>query len=144
MLASSTRSGRDGRSVADSPASRFPLLTATLAGGFLVAFGVWAMFAPVSFFDQVATFEPYNRHLIQDIGAFQIGLGAVLLLAVVLADSMATALVGVGIGFIAHFGSHLAGLDLGGRPELDLPAFGGIGLLLLLAGGIRLRSRRPV
>jgi hypothetical protein len=128
--------------LAESPTSRFPPLTATLAGGFLVAFGVWAMFAPVSFFDQVATFEPYNRHLIQDIGAFQIGLGAVLLLAVALADSMATALIGVGIGSLSHLGSHLLGLDLGGRPEVDLPAFGGLGLLLLLAGWVRLRSQR--
>jgi hypothetical protein len=128
--------------LAPSPTSRFPLLTATLAGGFLVAFGVWAMLAPVSFFDQVATFEPYNRHLIQDIGAFQIGLGAVLLLAVALADSMATALIGVGIGSLAHLGSHLLGLGLGGRPEVDLPAFGGLGLLLLLAGWVRLRSER--
>ena len=128
--------------MAPSPTSRFPLLTATLAGGFLVAFGVWAMFAPVSFFDQVATFEPYNRHLIQDIGAFQIGLGLVLLLGAMLADSMATALIGVGIGSLAHTGSHLLGLDLGGRPELDIPAFGGLGLLLLVAGWVRFRSSR--
>ena len=128
--------------MAESPTSRFPLLTATLAGGFLVAFGVWAMFAPVSFFDQVATFEPYNRHLIQDIGAFQIGLGLVLLLGAMLADSMATALIGVGIGSLAHTGSHLLGLDLGGRPELDIPAFGGLGLLLLVAGWVRFRSSR--
>jgi hypothetical protein len=117
-------------------------LTATLAGGFLVAFGVWAMFAPVSFFDQVATFEPYNRHLIQDIGAFQIGLGLVLLLAAMLADSMATGLIGVGLASLAHTASHLLGLDLGGRPELDIPAFAGLGLVLLGAGWIRLRSQR--
>lgn len=128
--------------MAASPTSRFPLLTATLAGGFLVAFGVWAMFAPVSFFEQVANFEPFNRHLIQDIGAFQIGLGAVLLLGVVLADSTATALIGVGIGSLAHMGSHLLGLDLGGRPAVDVPAFAGLGLLLLLAGWVRLRSQR--
>ncbi len=128
--------------MAPSPTSRFPLLTATLAGGFLVAFGVWAMLAPVSFFDQVATFEPYNRHLIQDIGAFQIGLGLVLLLGAVLTDSMATGLIGVGLASLAHTGSHLLGLGLGGRPEVDLPAFGGLGLLLLVAGWVRLRSQR--
>jgi hypothetical protein len=47
---------------------------------FLV-FGAWAFADPESFFDEVATFEPYNQHLIQDVGAFQIGLGAVLLIA---------------------------------------------------------------
>jgi hypothetical protein len=39
------------------------------------------MVDPRSFFTALAAFEPYNQHFIQDIGAFQIGLGAVLLLA---------------------------------------------------------------
>jgi hypothetical protein len=106
-----------------------------------VAFGVWAMADPRSFFDRVATFEPYNQHLLQDIGAFQIGLGAVLLLAVLVSDSIAAALFGVGVGSLAHLGSHLVGMDLGGRPEVDIPSFGLLGVLLLAAGAIRLRAR---
>jgi hypothetical protein len=43
--------------------------------------GVWAMVDPRSFFDKLATFQPYNQHLLQDLGAFQVGLGVVLLLA---------------------------------------------------------------
>lgn len=39
---------------------------------------------PNPFFEQLAWFEPYNQHFIQDIGAFQIGLGVVLLIAAVL------------------------------------------------------------
>lgn len=42
---------------------------------------MWALVAPRSFFTSLATFEPYNPHLLHDIGAFQIGIGAVLLLA---------------------------------------------------------------
>jgi hypothetical protein len=36
--------------------------------------GVGVVF-PHSFYDNVATFEPYNRHFLHDIGAFTIGLG---------------------------------------------------------------------
>ena len=90
-----------------------------------MGFGVWAMAVPQSFFERLATFEPYNQHLIQDIGAFQIGLGSVLLLAVLSrgAGELAVALVGSGIGAAAHVVSHVVGRDLGGRPEVDIPVF---------------------
>ena len=96
------------------------------------------MAGPESFFDAVARFEPYNQHLIQDIGAFQIGLGAVLLLAVLpgRVDGLALALLGVGIGATCHFISHLVGRDLGGTPETDIPFFGAVALLLLAAGAL--------
>ena len=55
---------------------KFARYVAVAAGLFLVVFGAWAFFGPKSFFDQIATFQPYNEHLIHDIGAFQIGLGA--------------------------------------------------------------------
>ena len=105
------------------------------AGSF-VGFGVWGMAAPRSFFDRLATFEPYNQHLIQDIGAFQIGLGSVLLLAVLFpgAGPLAVALVGTGIGAGAHVVSHVVGRDLDGRPEVDIPAFAVLGSLLVAAG----------
>jgi hypothetical protein len=48
--------------------------------------GAWAFVFPRSFYDHVATFEPYNRDFLHDIGAFTIGLGAVMLLALVLED----------------------------------------------------------
>ena len=67
----------------DARLARFPRWIGLVGGVSLVAFGVWAMVGPRSFFDTLATFDPYNQHLIQDIGAFQIGLGAVLLLAAV-------------------------------------------------------------
>jgi hypothetical protein len=40
------------------------------------------MVDPRSFFDTLTAFQPYNQHLLQDLGAFQVGLGVVLLLAV--------------------------------------------------------------
>lgn len=111
-----------------------------LIGVLLAGVGVWALVAPLSFFDTVATYEPYNRHLIQDIGAFQIGLGVVLLLAAWGgAGVVATAAIGVGFGSIAHLASHLVGIDDGGRPGFDIPSIGLLGVLLLWIGVRRMR-----
>lgn len=57
-----------------------PRGVALVVGVGFVALGLWAMVGPRSFFDAVAHFEPYNQHLLQDVGAFQVGLGVVLLL----------------------------------------------------------------
>ncbi len=117
-------------------------IVAWLAGLFLVAVGLWAMAGPRSFFDALAAFEPYNRHLIQDIGAFQIGLGAVLLIAVspLGEDALTVALIGVGVGLTAHTVSHLLGTDLGGNPVVDIPFFAIAAALLLVTGYRRYRS----
>jgi len=92
--------------------------------GFIVP-GVWAMVDPHSFFTALAAFEPYNQHFLQDIGAFQIGLGVVLLLAGmrVRADGLSVALVGVGVGAAFHAVSHIIGRGLGGTPQTDIPLF---------------------
>lgn len=99
------------------------------------------MAAPESFFQSVARFEPYNQHFLQDIGAFQIGLGAVLLLACRRSptDGLAVALIGVGTGSAAHTVSHLIGTDLGGNPPVDIPFFLALTGLLLWAGWSRWR-----
>lgn len=99
------------------------------------------MVAPQSFFARVALFEPYNQHFLQDLGALQVGLGAVLLLAGMIPtlDALTVALVGVGIGGALHAVSHVIGIDLGGRPVYDIPVFGGLALVLLVAGAMRWR-----
>lgn len=121
---------------------RFPIVAAAIGSiAFLLA-GVWAMAAPESFFEQLARFEPYNQHFIQDIGAFQIGLGIVLLIAAIRprTDGLTVALLGAGSGAAAHAVSHLIGRDLGGKPATDIPFFIAIALLLLVAGVLRGRS----
>lgn len=113
---------------------------AVLVGGLIFAlFGLWAMAAPRAFFDSIAVFEPYNQHFVQDIGAFQIGLGAVLILAWFSggADAIAVASLGAGIGSLAHAVSHIVGADLGGTPGVDIPTFLVLGLLLFVAGAMR-------
>jgi hypothetical protein len=106
--------------------------------------GLWAMAAPRSFFDHLATFEPYNQHLIQDIGAFQIGIGAVLALAVLrpTMGALAVALLGSGLGGAFHALSHVIGRDLGGRPASDIPIFSVTAAVLLSAGVIVARHDR--
>lgn len=114
-----------------------------VGGVVFLAFGLWAMIAPASFFDSVAAFEPYNEHFIRDIGAFQIGLGATLLLAaLVTTDALTAALVGVGLGAAAHLVSHLIDLNAGGNPIVDIPSWVLFGLVLLIGGGLRWRRTR--
>lgn len=107
----------------------------------MAVFGLWAMVGPRSFFEQVARFEPYNQHFLQDVGAFQLGLGAVLLLALRYSDSLASGLLGVGIGSSAHVVSHAVGTDLGGSPAIDIPALAILSGLLLVGGIMRVRHR---
>ncbi len=124
----------------------FPRAIALLGGAGFVALGLWALVAPRAFFGAVARFEPYNQHFLQDIGAFQVGLGAVLLLAAAVArtDALAVALLGVGVGAALHTLSHLIGRDLGGNPQTDIPTVAFMTLLLLAAGVVRWRdARRP-
>lgn len=121
-----------------------PRAVAIFGGIGLIALGAWAMVDPRSFFEALARFEPYNQHFLQDIGAFQIGLGVVLLFAgvPVRPDALTAALVGVGVGAALHAVSHIVGRDLGGTPERDIPAFAGMAILLLAVGGFRWRRTR--
>ena len=131
---------RDRSAVVNS----LPRVVAIAGGAGFVALGAWAMVDPSSFFEALARFEPYNQHFLQDIGAFQIGLGVVLLLAglPVRADGLTVALLGVGVGAALHAVSHVLGRDLGGVPERDIPAFAVLAAALLAAGWLRWRDVR--
>lgn len=125
-----------------SRSSRLTVVAAYLGAGGFLPFGLWAMIAPRSFFENLAEFEPYNQHFIQDIGAFQLGLGAVLLVAALRPrmDGLAIALLGVGVGAAAHVVSHVVGRDLGGKPTTDIALFSMMALILLVAGVARGRG----
>lgn len=120
---------------------RFARVVAVLAGLFFVGLGVWAMADPQSFYDRLATFPPYHRHFLHDVGAFQIGIGATLLLAVAAwGDALAVALGGAAIGSILHTVAHIADRDLGGK-DSDPFLLGALALLLTVAAFAR-RPRR--
>ena len=90
--------------------------------------GLWALFAPQSFFDALASeFDPYNVHFIHDIGAFMSGLGVTALLALVWTDGWSVALGGNAVAALGHLGSHIADRDIGSSPGDPF------GLLLLSA-----------
>jgi len=103
-------------------------LLVLVAGLLLLTPGLWAMLAPDSFYAVVATYPPYNRHLIHDLGAFLLGLGATLELALAFSDALLAALSGNAIAGVAHFVSHVVDRELGGQPTDPLT----IGLFALL------------
>lgn len=84
------------------------------AAAFLVP-GVWSYLWPRSFHEHVAMFDPFNLHLLHDVGAFQIGVGVALVGALVWRDALSAALLGATAGALAHAVSHIVDRDLGGR-----------------------------
>jgi hypothetical protein len=111
---------------------RAPQIVAIAAGLFITGLGLWAFFDPQSFFDEIALFPPYNEHFLHDVGAFQVGIGATLLLALVWkTDALLAALAGVGIGAVLHFIAHVKDNDLGGRDSDPV----GLGLLAAVIVG---------
>ena len=99
--------------------SRVDLVSAIVVaafGLFTFSFGVWALVDPSSFYEEIASFEPYNKHFLHDVGAFQMGLGACLLFALIWrGDALLAVLGGAAVGAVAHEIAHIADEDLGGR-----------------------------
>jgi hypothetical protein len=88
-----------------------------ITAAFNLGAGLWALFAPESFFDALASeFDPYNVHFIHDIGAFMAGLGATALLALVWSDGWSVALGGNAVAALGHLGSHIVDRDIGSSP----------------------------
>lgn len=101
--------------------------TGALLGVLAVITGAWALTRPESF-SQFVNFPPH-RHFLHDIGAFQLGIGATLLLALVWADAIAVALAGYLAAGVAHTVVHVQDRHLGGSTVQTWL----IGLLSLLA-----------
>jgi len=109
---------------------RFSTIVAGLGAAFFIGPGLWAFFDPQSFYDELAPFEPYNEHLIHDIGAFQIGIGAALAAALwKRTDALFAALVGGAVGGVFHTAAHFIDHDLGGK-DTDVFVFGLVTVLL--------------
>ncbi|HEX2030644.1 MAG TPA: hypothetical protein VHL78_04480 [Actinomycetota bacterium] len=114
-----------------------PRIVAGAAGVGLVGSGAWAFLFPGSFYETLATFPPPNVHLLRDIGAFLIGLGAVLVFSLAWSDALLAGLAGVAVGSALHLVSHVVDLDRGGSPVRDLVLLSL--LTAALAGGAALR-----
>ncbi len=129
--------GRWGPQMSD----RFARIAAATGGAFFIGFGVWGVVDPRSFYDNAAVWPPFNVHFVHDIGAFQIGLGAALLLSLIQRDSLFVVLAGVGIGQGVHAAMHVVDRDLGGRAT-DPLVMTVIAVVLSVGAFLRLRSVR--
>jgi hypothetical protein len=119
--------------------------TIALGGGAtFLCLGLWAFISPRSFFTSLATFDPYNIHLLHDIGSFQIGIGTALVLAAFPArfDGLSSALLGAAAASAVHVVSHVLDIDLGGSPSTDIPILTILGSVLLVAGAAHTRALR--
>lgn len=111
------------------------------AATFLVP-GLWAFLWPSSFHEHVAGFEPFNLHLLHDVGAFQLGIGVALLGALRWRDALSVALLGAAAGAGVHAASHILDSHLGGRVS-DPWSLSLLALLLVAALVIRRRATHP-
>ena len=84
------------------------------AGLVLAVVGGWAFVDPRSFYDLVATYPPYNEHFLRDIGAFNLGLAATLLLTLRWSDALLVVLAGNAVGAGFHAASHIIDADISG------------------------------
>ena len=89
---------------------------ALAVGVFYTLTGGWAFMFPADFYSIVATFSPYNVHLIHDAGAFQVGLGIVLVAASIAGRGLVPVLIGVLAGSLLHMIAHVIDIHLGGHP----------------------------
>jgi uncharacterized protein YjeT (DUF2065 family) len=115
---------------------------ALAAGVVYLLAGGWAFLFPAGFYSAIANFSPYNRHLLHDVGAFQVGFGVVLLAAAFAGRGLVPALVGVLAGSLLHLASHVEDLGLGGHPATDLVALTLLAAALAVALLLELRGRR--
>jgi len=94
------------------------LLTATS----MLVFGFWALLSPAGFIDYV-NYHPVNEHLAHDAGAFQIGIGTTLVLALLWSDVVMVALAGFAVASGLHTMTHFIDRHLGGHGT-DVPLLG--------------------
>jgi len=99
-------------------------------GVLTVVVGVWALVSPQGF-SEVVNFPP-DRNFVHDVGAFQLGIGVTLLLALIWVDAFIVALAGYAVGGIAHTVSHVIDHDIGGSP-IQTVAIGVLTAMALVA-----------
>lgn len=107
----------------------------------MLGLGAWAFLAPDSF-ARFIDYPPANRHLLHDAGAFQLGIGVTVLLALVWADSLLVALTGFAVASGLHTVAHAIDRQLGGH-DSDVPSLALLTVVALIAISVRIRGREP-
>lgn len=104
----------------------------------MMVFGAWALRWPVSFAAFI-DFPPYNQHLLHDVGAFQIGIGVSLLLALGRFDALTVTLGGFVVAGALHTLNHGLDLPIGGHRT---DPWGLAALVVLATTGLIAQRRR--
>jgi hypothetical protein len=118
------------------------LVAATLVcAASMLGLGAWAFLGPESF-SRFIDYAPYNRHLLHDAGAFQLGIGVSVLLALFWTDSLLVALTGFAVASAPHTVSHAVDRQIGGHAS-DVPSLGLLTVIALVAIAEHLRRSRP-
>lgn len=115
---------------------------AIVVGATIVIQGAWAFVDPRSFYDTVATFEPYHPHFLRDIGSALIGVGAAAAVAALHPRALVAGLTGLTAFQVLHVISHVIDRDHGGNPAVDIPGFTLLALLTAAALAVELRRDR--
>jgi hypothetical protein len=111
-----------------------------LCAASMLVLGIWAYGWPLSFAELI-DYAPYNRHLVHDAGAFQIGISVSLLAAIVTSDGLLVALSRFTVASGLHTISHYLDRHIGGH-DSDVPTLGLLTLIALLGIGTHVHRRR--
>ena len=117
--------------------ARYVAAVTLLIGLGMAVAGVWSLAAPRSFAERVDF--PFNEHFLHDLGAFQLGIGTTLLLALIWRDALATALAWFLLANTVHTVNHVVDLDLGGNP-VQAWLLAAVSLAIAVALGLRLAA----
>lgn len=120
-----------------TPARLYIVTVTALVGAFTAGTGIWCLIDPGSFADFVGFGA--HEHFLHDIGAFQLGLGVTLLLALIWSDALVTALAGFIVANTVHTVNHVMDLDLGGSAA-QAWLLGAVSVALVVAFVLRLRQ----
>lgn len=120
-----------------------PRIWCAVVGALIAAQGVWAFLAPRSFFDALATFEPYNAHFLRDIGTIQLGVGVAGVVGSLRNRGVEAGLAGLSAFQVLHVVSHVVDRHHGGRPGFDIPALAVFALVTVFALALAVRDSDP-
>jgi hypothetical protein len=124
------------------PRSKLVLAAWALAVAFFGIGGLWAFVDPAGFYNTLATFPPFNKHFLRDIGAFQLGIAVTLLAVLRWRSGTVVALVGASAASVVHALSHLIDRDEGGRGS-DHILLWALAVLLVAATVVQAREEEP-
>lgn len=119
------------------PAKTYLIAVTAVVGLVTGGIGIWCLIDPDSFADAVGFAA--HRHILHDVGAFQLGLGVILLLALFWSDALAAALAGFIVANTVHTVNHAIDLDLGGSVA-QAWVLGAVSVALVAAFVLRLRQ----